>query len=317
MGYAYMSIEFRKVSDFHRGILFALLKDAYSFDCRYEQYCSSDWQIFDDFFFDNLQIADKCGFITTKNEEAIGFVSWDPRSMPESAQIGFNCIASKHKGNGYGNMQLQEAVNRISQNDVRKNIVTTNDDLIPAQRMYESVGFTREKRRKQNIIDFVGEHIDYVYVLCDSQSFIRKQPIITITPNFNFAGCCEEAMMLYQKAFDATIGCLLRYFEANPSDWDKELTDVQRNYIYHGELCIGNQRIMMCDNMDVELVKSTALSLTVTFDTKEEVKKAYDILKEGSVTIYPIHSTSYSSCMVVFIDKFGFRWGLMTEQTQR
>ena len=161
-----MNIEFKKVSDFNRGVLFELLKDAYSFDCRYEQNCNSDWQVFDNFFFDNLQIADKYGFITTLNNEAIGFISWDPRNMPEYAEIGFNCIASKYKSNGYGKMQLQEAVNRIIQNDVKKIIVTTNDDLIPAQRMYESVGFKIDKKRKkQNITDFVEEHIDYVYFL--------------------------------------------------------------------------------------------------------------------------------------------------------
>lgn len=159
-----MSIKFKKVSDFNRGILFELLKDAYSFDCRYEQSCNSNWQEADNFFFDNLQIADKCAFITTLNDEAIGFVCWDPRNMPEYAEIGHNCILSKHKGNGYGKIQLQEAVNRITKNDVRKIIVTTNDDLIPAQRNYESVGFTVHKRRKsQNDADFFGGHIDYVY----------------------------------------------------------------------------------------------------------------------------------------------------------
>lgn len=138
-----------------------------------------------------------------------------------------------------------------------------------------------------------------------------------ITPNFNFAGRCEEAIALYKKAFGAKLGSFLRYSDANKSDWDKKLTSEQENYIYHAELFIGDQRIMMCDNMDVNLVKSTALSLTVTFDTKEEVKQAYEVLKEGSETIYEMKSTTYSSCMVVFIDKFGFRWGLMTEQTER
>jgi PhnB protein len=137
-----------------------------------------------------------------------------------------------------------------------------------------------------------------------------------ITPNFNFAGCCEEAIMLYQKAFQARIGCLLRYSDADKSDWNKEWIPEQLNYIYHAEIFIDNQRIMMCDNMDVDLAKSTALSLTVTFDVKDDVIKAYEFLKEGSITIYPIQSTTYSSCMVVFIDKFGFRWGLMTEQTE-
>ncbi|OPA79081.1 GNAT family N-acetyltransferase [Paenibacillus selenitireducens] len=159
-----MSIEFKKVSDFNRGILFELLTDAYSFDCRYKQSCNSDWQDFENFFFDNLQIADKYGFITTLNDEAIGFVFWDPRNMPEYAEIGHNCIASKQKGNGYGKIQLQEAVNRITRNEVEKIIVSTNDDLIPAQRTYESVGFTiYQKRKNHNIADGVGEHIDYVY----------------------------------------------------------------------------------------------------------------------------------------------------------
>jgi ribosomal protein S18 acetylase RimI-like enzyme len=161
-----MIIEFKKVSNFNRGILLELLIDAYSFDNRYEQSCISDWQDFDNFFFDNLQIADKYGFITTLDDKPIGFVSWDPRNMPEYAIIGHNCIASKFKGNGYGKMQLQEAVNRIITNDVKKIIVTTNDDLIPAQRMYENVGFTLCKRRKiENTASFVKEHIDYVYFL--------------------------------------------------------------------------------------------------------------------------------------------------------
>ena len=141
--------------------------------------------------------------------------------------------------------------------------------------------------------------------------------MILLTPNFNFNGRCEEAITLYQKAFDAKIGCLLRYSDADKNDWDRELTTEQAKFIYHSELLIGTQRIMMCDNMDVDLVKSTSLSLTVSFDTKEEVVKAYEVLKEGSTTIYPIHSTTYSSCMVTFIDKFGFCWGLMTEQTER
>ncbi len=138
-----------------------------------------------------------------------------------------------------------------------------------------------------------------------------------ITPNFNFAGRCEEAMLLYQKAFDAKVGCMLRYADASKEDFSKELKPEEKKYIYHAELLFGNQRIMMCDNLDVPFTTSLSLSLTVTFDTKEEVLRAYEVLKENSTTIYPIQSTSYSSCMVVFIDKFGFRWGLMTEQTER
>lgn len=159
-----MGIKFKKVSEFHRGILFHLLTDAYSYDSNFGQRCSSDWKACDNFFYDNLQIADQCGFITTLDEEAIGFVLWDPRNMPEYVEIGHNCVASKHKGNGYAKVQLQEAVNRILQNNVKKIIVTTNEELIPARRMYESVGFKMlQKRKNDSITDFAGEYIDYVY----------------------------------------------------------------------------------------------------------------------------------------------------------
>lgn len=169
-----MSIKFKKLSDFKRGTLFELLKDAYSFDSKFEQRCSSDWKTCDNFLFNNLQIADKCGFITTLNDDAIGFVLWDPRNIPEYVEIGHNCIASRHKGNGYAKVQLKEAVNRIIQNDVRKIIVTTNDELIPAQRMYESVGFkTYQRRKNESITDFAGDYIDYVYSL-QSDYFIQS-----------------------------------------------------------------------------------------------------------------------------------------------
>lgn len=138
-----------------------------------------------------------------------------------------------------------------------------------------------------------------------------------ITPNFNFAGRCEEALELYQKAFKGTIGCKLRYSDRNKNDWNQELTPEQEKYIYHSELFIGNQRIMMSDNLEVEFQPGLSLAMTITFDTKEEVQEAYELLKEESTILFPMKSTTYSSCMVSLIDKFGFRWGLMTEQTER
>ena len=55
--------------------------------------------------------------------------------------------------------------------------------------------------------------------------------MVLITPNFNFNGCCEEALNLYKKAFNAEIGCLLRYSEAQKEDYDRELSDEEKRYI--------------------------------------------------------------------------------------
>lgn len=157
-----MRIAFQKISSFHRGMLNELLTDAYAFDGRFQEACAANWREFDDFFFDNARIADSCGFITTLNDEAIGFVSWDPRNMPMYAEVGHNCIASRQKAHGYGKMQLQEALKRISSGDVRKIIVSTKEILIPAQRMYESVGFTLTRRTKPTkLTEFAGDNIHY------------------------------------------------------------------------------------------------------------------------------------------------------------
>lgn len=155
-------VKFYKVSDFSRGTLFKLLKDAYSYDPRWEDHFFSNWQECDDFFYDNIDVADSCCIVASINNEAIGFICWDPRNIPEHIEIGHNCIVEKYKGLKYGRIQLQEAINIIQTSNVKKIIVTTNEDLIAAQKNYESVGF-REVRRRKNDTEtkFCGAYISY------------------------------------------------------------------------------------------------------------------------------------------------------------
>lgn len=140
---------------------------------------------------------------------------------------------------------------------------------------------------------------------------------MVVTPTLHFQGKCEEAIRLYQKAFDLKISHVLYYSDADKRDWDVELSEEQKKFVYHAEAYIGGQRVMLADEMGYENAKVTSIFLTVTFDTADEVKQAYKILSEEGTIIYPLHSTTYSSCMGSLVDKFGFRWGLMTEQTDR
>lgn len=157
-------IEFKRPRDFGRGILYRLLSDAYSFDRRYEESFGEKWRADEDFFFDNPVIGDKYCFVTTLNGEPIGFLAWDPRNLPEYAIVGDNCIIAKYKGKGYGRLQLQEAVDRITQRGARKIYVSTDNALISAQRMYESVGF---KRLEDSMLEpwQIEQHADIYYVL--------------------------------------------------------------------------------------------------------------------------------------------------------
>ena len=138
-----------------------------------------------------------------------------------------------------------------------------------------------------------------------------------IVPTLNFGGKCREAIQMYEKAFSGKITQLLTYREANDPAYMPLLSEKQKDYIYHSELVLGDQRIIMSDHVDIEFTTYYSNFLTIMYDTKEEVQRAYEIMKEGSTTIYKMEATPYSSCRVVFVDKFGIRWGIMTEQTER
>ena len=161
-----MDIEFRKITEFPRGTLAFLLKDSYSFEPRFEKYWQSQWKEFDDFFYDNPHIAEFSGFMTVLDGEPIGFVSWNPTNLPISTEIGHNCIATKFKGNGYGKLQMQEAVRRIKKQGANKIVVWTNERLIPAQHTYESAGFQFVKKSEETICpEYAGQRIHYEIIV--------------------------------------------------------------------------------------------------------------------------------------------------------
>ncbi|MCM1092149.1 MAG: GNAT family N-acetyltransferase [Muribaculum sp.] len=155
-------IEYRKFTDYHRGIMREILQDAYSFDERCAACWDENWQQSDSFFFDNPDIADKCGFVTCYEGEPIGFICWDPRKCPEYVEIGHNGIRTRFKGQGFGKAQLSEAVRRIKEYEGLKEIrVWTNSNLI-APRNYESVGFVLyDTKENHDETAFAGDYLYY------------------------------------------------------------------------------------------------------------------------------------------------------------
>ncbi|HOE07321.1 MAG TPA: VOC family protein [Treponemataceae bacterium] len=137
------------------------------------------------------------------------------------------------------------------------------------------------------------------------------------TPVLNFSGSCAEALGFYGKVFNTKPDFVMHYSDADPSDWSQPLTDAQKNYVYHAEMNIAGQRFMMSDNITLNIVYGNNFFVVITVDTKEEVYAMYDLMKEGSTILVPLHGTTYSSATFNLIDKFGVRWAVMTEQTQR
>ena len=64
---------------------------------------------------DNPHIAEFSGFMTVLEGKPIGFVSWNPTNLPESTEIGHNCILTQYKRNGYGKRQMREVEETFSE----------------------------------------------------------------------------------------------------------------------------------------------------------------------------------------------------------
>ena len=135
-----------------------------------------------------------------------------------------------------------------------------------------------------------------------------------ITPTLNFNGCCREALQMYTEAFHGQITCLITYREANDPAYMPHLTEAQKDFVYHAELLIDGQRIILSDHPDLTFQVCYSNFLSIMCDTVEEVRNAYEVMKEGSKTIYSLEATPFSACRVVFVDRFGIRWGIMVER---
>ncbi|QAA32400.1 VOC family protein [Clostridium manihotivorum] len=107
----------------------------------------------------------------------------------------------------------------------------------------------------------------------------------------------KEAIELYKKAFDAK----LVYIEYT-----------QENAVLHSEIIAHGQKLAISDYEEAS-VTGTVFQIDVRMQTAGDVEKAYEVLREESNTNVPIGSSSFSPCMVDFVDKFGVRWCLFSE----
>lgn len=161
-----MTIKFRKFTEFPRGTLYDILQDAYSFDSRNKKIWDKNWHESDDFFYDNPRIADNYGFVTCVNDIPIGFVTWDPRHMPEYVEIGHNGIREQYKRKGYGHMQLEEAIRRIKGYKGLQRIIVCTNSNFAAPRNYESVGFKLyDRKRNDTESAYTGDYLYYEIIL--------------------------------------------------------------------------------------------------------------------------------------------------------
>ncbi len=103
-----------------------------------------------------------------------------------------------------------------------------------------------------------------------------------------------EAVIFYQKAFNAKLLC--------------EYKNDDGSYM-HSELDAYGQILAISEAGD-EIKLGNTMQFCFHFGEAEEenVKKAYEVLKEGAEIICPLEPCSFSPCMAALVDKFGIYW---------
>lgn len=110
---------------------------------------------------------------------------------------------------------------------------------------------------------------------------------------------CDQAIELYQKAFDATVNTIYRN---------------ERNLIAHAEISIFNQCVAFMEQ-ESNCVIGNTMQICFYFCKGDEeiIEKAYSILKDGATIDFPLGSCEWCSLLFCLVDKFGVNWLLCVD----
>ncbi|MDR0318814.1 MAG: VOC family protein [Nitrososphaerota archaeon] len=133
------------------------------------------------------------------------------------------------------------------------------------------------------------------------------------SPYLIFNGNCVEAIKLYEKAFN-TKANYCQYKDTPPSK-DYPIQSGTENLIMHCILPIGNSTIYLCDTTpDRPTVFGNGAFACVELQTAENVRLAFEILKEDGKVFCEAQETFWNKCYAELEDKFGLKWTIMIEE---
>lgn len=136
-----------------------------------------------------------------------------------------------------------------------------------------------------------------------------------VSPYLIFNGNCMEAIKLYEKAFDTKAVGVCQYKDTPPMEGTPPMPEEMAELVMHGVLPIGHETIYICDTTpDMNSTFSNGVSVCVELNSAEEVKSAFEVLKEDGKVFCDAQETFWNKCYCEFEDKFGIKWAIMIEE---
>ena len=131
---------------------------------------------------------------------------------------------------------------------------------------------------------------------------------MSFSPYLYFNGNTKEAMLFYKEALNAEEMHIM-YFKDMPPDEKFPITEKNKDLVMHGELKIQDVWFMFSDaDPERDVVFGDNMSMMFGSKDAEELKGAYDKLKEGGKIIMELQETFWSKAYGSVIDKFGVGW---------
>jgi PhnB protein len=126
------------------------------------------------------------------------------------------------------------------------------------------------------------------------------------TPYFMFDGNAKEALAYYREVFGGEVVNLQTYGEANyptPSE--------AHDRVIHAQFIMGDLSIMASDAFPGNsVVVGNNISLTLEFESEEEILKVYDALRQKGTVLMELQDTFWGAKYAKVKDVFGVIWDL-------
>ncbi len=119
-----------------------------------------------------------------------------------------------------------------------------------------------------------------------------------------FNGNCREAMTFYKEC----LGGELELQTIANSPLAEQMPPKMKKCIVHSTLKSGDIVIMGSDMAPENLIKGNAVSMMLTFNSEEEIRKAYTNLSKDGDASHPLEVTFFGALFGHLTDKFGHQW---------
>lgn len=125
-----------------------------------------------------------------------------------------------------------------------------------------------------------------------------------------FNGNCREAVQFYAEAFGTNVPKIMTYGETPPNP-EFVLPEEAKQLVMHTRLTISGSNVMFSDVFPgMPFVMGNNISLSIVSDSMDEIRSAFDKLKEGGTVVMELQETFWSKCYGSLTDRFGINWQL-------